>query len=154
MTKRIPKKLQHSSADIARALSLFSAVRRIMRSRLAKGMRLDPSTWLQIETMKFICDNEEPKMKDIADYLSITAPSATALVGGLIKCGLVTSSAGQGDRRTSRLVLTKKGKTELKSAISRGIRHLRGLFAALSPSDLSAFSSTLERIKEKSVKAS
>lgn len=144
---RATKKTPHASSDIARAISLFFAVRGRMRTRLAQGRKLDPSTWLRIETMKFIADHDEPKMKDVADYLSITAPSATSLVGTLVKSGFVTSSAGRSDRRTSRLVLTAKGKTELKSAMTRGTKHLASLFAVLSDAELAAFSASLERIK-------
>lgn len=141
----------HSSKEVAYAASLFFAVRRIMRTRLAKGKKLDPSTWLRIETMKFIADHDGPKMKDVADYLSITAPSATSLVGGLIKSGFVMCSTDGRDRRTSRLALTKRGKAELKSAIAHGIRRLGGLFAALSKTELAVFVAALERLKETSV---
>jgi DNA-binding MarR family transcriptional regulator len=148
---RTTSKQTHSSSDIARAISLFFAVRGIMRTRLAAGSKFDPSTWLRIETMKFIADHDEPRMKDVADYLSITAPSATSLVSGLVKSGFVTSSAGKSDRRTSRLILTAKGKRELKLAMVRGTKRLASLFAALSGKELAAFSASLERIKETSV---
>ena len=148
---RSTKKTPHAARDIRRAISLFFAVRRTMRTAFAQGKKLDPSTWLRIETMKFIMDHDEPKMKDVADYLSITAPSATSLVGTLVKSGFVASSAGRSDRRTSRLVLTPKGKTELKSAMIRGTKHLASLFAVLSDKELAAFSAALERIKGSSV---
>jgi len=119
-----------------------------MRTTLAKGKKVDPSTWLRIETMKFIADHNEPMMKDIADHLSITAPSATSLVNGLVQSKLVTSSTGRHDRRTARLVLTKKGEIELKKAISRGIKQLQELFVVLSGAELAAFTRALERIKE------
>lgn len=129
-------------------MSLFSAVRRIMRARFAQGKKLDPSTWLQIETLKFIADHDKPKMKDIADYLSITAPSATSLVGELVKSELVTSYTDRRDRRSSRLVLTKKGRSELTKAVARGRRILGGLFSILSEEEFAAFTHALERIKE------
>ncbi len=151
MTKTTTRKrATHSSHDVARAISLFFAVRGIMRTKLAKGKVCDPSTWLRIETMKFIADHDTPKMKDVADYLSITAPSATSLVGALVKAGFVTNAADRHDRRTARLLLTKKGKAELKAALARGTRLLGGLFAALSSAELAAFARTLERIKMES----
>ena len=144
---RAAKKMPHAARDIAQAISLFFAVRGIMRTKFAQGKKLDPSTWLRIETMKFIADHDAPKMKDVADYLSITAPSATSLVGGLVKSGFVAYAADTSDRRTSRLVLTAKGKAELKSAMTRGTKHLRSLFAVLSDKELAAFSAALARIK-------
>lgn len=129
-------------------MSLFFAVRRIVRTKLAQGKKYDPSAWLRVETLKFIADSGEPKMKDVADYLSITAPSATALIGGLMKSGLVASATDKRDRRTSRLTLTAKGKRELKKSVARGTEILGGLFAALSETELTAFTGALERLKE------
>ena len=142
------KKRTHSAKEIARTLSLFFAVRRIMRTKFASGKKIDPSTWLRIETMKFIADHGEPNMKDVAGYLSITAPSATSLIRGLVESGFVTCSADVRDKRTSRLVLTPKGKAELKTTGARSVRIVGELFSILSEAELAAFSSTLERIKK------
>ncbi|MBU6490868.1 winged helix DNA-binding protein [Patescibacteria group bacterium] len=150
MKKRALQKKSHSPNDVVRAISLFSAVRRIMRARIAEGRKLDPSTWLQIETMKFIMDHGMPKMRELADHLSITAPSATSLVGGLVKNKLVVCTIDRRDRRASRLTLTAKGKSKLKKAITRGTQLLSGLFAVLSEPELTAFMDALERIKEQS----
>ena len=141
---------KHSAADVARATSLFFAVRRIVRTKLAEGRKFDPSTWLRVETLKFIADRDEPKMKDVADYLSITAPSATSLVNGLARSGFVTSRADRRDKRASRLALSAKGKIELKKSVTRGTKVLSGLFAALSDTELDAFVAALERIKKSS----
>ncbi len=137
----------HSSHDIARAMSLFSTVRRIMRTKLARDEKFDPSTWLRIETMKFILEQEKPKMKDIANYLSITAPSATSLIGELVKDGFVTSCIDRRDRRALRLMLTKKGKIELEKAIVHGVRILSELFSTLSETEFLSFINVLEQIK-------
>ncbi len=150
MKKRVSRK--HASADVAHAISLFFAVRRLMNTTFARGKKLDPFTWLRIETMKFIEEHHKPKMKDIADYLSITAPSATSLVNGLVKSGLIASDIDRRDRRTSRLMLTKAGKEELTKAIARGTKLLGGLFSVLSEAELDAFNSALERLQKTGVK--
>jgi DNA-binding MarR family transcriptional regulator len=98
--------------------------------------------------MKFIADHTKPKMKDLADYLSITAPSATALINELVKDGFVACTADKSDRRASRLALTMKGKTELKKAITRGMKLLGGLFSGLSKTELTAFTHALEHIRK------
>ena len=146
------KKQAHSSQDIAEVTSLFFAVRRIMRTALAKDKKFEPSTWPQIETMKFIAENDKSKMKDIADYLFITAPSATSLVNGLVKSGFVTSRTDRTDRRASRLVLTPKGKIELKKTVARGLKVFSGLFSVLSQAEMEQFTRTLERIKKESAR--
>ena len=138
---------QNGSRDIARAISLFFAVRGMMRTKFAGGTKLDPSSWLRIETMKFISDHAASNMKDIAHYLSITAPSATSLIRGLVKSGLVEYGIDQQDRRILRLKLTIKGKAELASAIIRGRRRLRSLFLVLSDDELRSFIDALQKIR-------
>ncbi len=133
-------------------MSLFFGVRRLIRTELAKGKRVDPSTWVQMETMKFIADHDKPKMKDVADYLSITAPSATSLIRGLVESGLVTHATDTRDKRTARLALTVRGKAELTAATTRNMRVLGGLFSTLSKAELAAFTASLERVKEKVTK--
>ena len=128
-------------------MSLFFSVRRIVRTKLAAGKKYDPSAWLRVETLKFIADSGEPKMKDVADYLSITAPSATSLIGGLMRSGLVASATDKRDRRTLRLTLTVKGRRELKRSLARGMEILGGLFATLSEKELAAFTDALEQLK-------
>jgi DNA-binding MarR family transcriptional regulator len=150
MVRHTSRTQEHSSEDVAYATSLFFAVRRIMRTAFAKNKKLDPSTWLRIETMKFIAENEKSKMKDIAEYLSITAPSATSLMNGLVKNGLVVGRTDRDDRRASQLVLTKKGKAELKKATTLGLRIFCELFSVLSEKELAAFIHALERIKKES----
>jgi DNA-binding MarR family transcriptional regulator len=145
MAKQTSQK--HTSHDVAKAVSLFFAVRGVIRTKLAKGRRLDPTTWLRIETMKFIADHDKPKMKDIAEYLSITAPSATSLVGGLVKSGFVAHAADSRDKRTSRLTLTLKGSAELKRALVRGGKILGTVFETLSKKELIAFTHALEQIQ-------
>jgi len=139
----------HDPRDIERVISLFFAVRGVMRTRLAQGKRLDPSAWLRLETLKFIRDRAEPPMmKDIADHLSITAPSATSLVCGLAKSGWVERTRDARDHRSSRLALTRSGRAYLARTFTRGQALLAALFAPLSPADLAVFTRALERIRD------
>jgi len=121
----------------------------MMRAMLAKRAKVDPTTWPRIETLQFIADHPSPKMKDVAEHLSISAPSATALVNGLVTRGLVTHVTDIHDRRSIRLALTKKGRSELKRIITHGTRLLGELFSVLSPAELTRFVATLERLRGK-----
>ncbi len=131
-----------------RAASLFFAVRGVVRTKLAQGKQLDPSAWLRVETLKFIADHDKPSMRDIAAFLSITAPSATSLVGALMREGVVKRSTSRTDRRASELSLTPKGKALLAKKVARGTKLLGEIFSALSPAELAAFSRALERMKD------
>lgn len=146
------KSQTHSAQTVEEAVSLFFSVKQIIRTHLAQGKKRNPSAWLRIETLKFIADHHEPQMKDIADYLSITAPSTTSLVAGLVADGLVVSHADPSDRRSSRLALTKKGKAELLKNMARGMKLLEELFSVLSEKELKNFTAALARIQEKNSK--
>lgn len=137
---------QHSKDDIVRAVSRFFAVRSLIRTRVAGGARADASTWLRLEVLKFIGGHDAPRIKDVAEYLSVTAPSATALVRNLLRDKLVARKTDPQDRRTARLALTKKGRRFLASAAAHGAARLEGFFDALSERELERFISYLERI--------
>ena len=130
-----------------RAASNFFAVRGAIRTRFAQGKRLDPSKWLRVETMRFIETRDRPSMSAVAEYLSITAPSATSLIRGLVTDGLVRRTVNPRDRRASELALTEKGQTELKTTMRRGTTILAEIFGTLSHAELEAFTETLERIR-------
>ena len=144
-----PRKLStHDKKAVAQAGTLFFLVRGLVRTRLAQGRRLDPYAWLHIETLVYIRDHAGLSMKDIADYLSITAPSATSLVNALAKKGLVERRIDPRDKRALRVYLTKKGKEKLLETVKKGMEVLGELFAPLSSAELAAFTRALERIKE------
>ncbi|MGH7175552.1 MAG: MarR family winged helix-turn-helix transcriptional regulator [Minisyncoccia bacterium] len=144
----------HEPSSVARAATLLFRVRGQMRSRLAQGKRLDPYQWLRIETLVYIRDHEGCSMKDIATHLSITAPSATSVVDGLMRLRLLERRADPADKRVMRLYLSRAGRAKLKRAVARGTRLLGGLFATLSPTELTKFTRLLGRIEEGSRGAS
>jgi DNA-binding MarR family transcriptional regulator len=138
----------HDPRKLSRAISRFFEVRGLVRTKLAHGKKLDPSAWLRVETVKFIADKGNPRAKDVADYLSITAPSATSLLSGLARSGIIERRPDPADRRVQRVALTRKGKSLLEKKLARGAAILGELFAPLSDAELEAFTRTLERILE------
>jgi len=137
---------KHSSRDIAHAASLFFRVRGLVRQKLAQGRKLDPFAWLHIETLIYIRDHKGPSMHAVADYLSITAPSATSLVAALRRAGLVACHADPRDKRAARLALTVKGKKVLERSVARGTRILGEIFAPLSVAELAGLMRALSNI--------
>jgi DNA-binding MarR family transcriptional regulator len=65
-------------------------------------------TFPQIETLRFIVENKNPTMKDIAEYLRVSAPSATSAIEHLSHKKLVKRLVDKKDRRTVRITLTPK----------------------------------------------
>jgi len=139
-------KKSHSDSEIARVATLFFILRGLIRSRLLTGNGVEPYAWLRIETLTYVRDQKAPSMSDIAQYFSITAPSATSLINALVKSGLVTRTVDARDKRASRISLTKEGRRMLAETQKRGLEVLGGLFAPLAKPELRAFTGALERI--------
>jgi DNA-binding MarR family transcriptional regulator len=62
----------------------------------------------QMDAISFIAERNRTTMKEIAEYLKIAPPSATAMIETMRKHGLVTRAADKRDRRTIRVELTGK----------------------------------------------
>gem|GEM_PF-671372 len=146
MAKKTSSDSKHASRDVENAISLFFAVRGLMRAKFAQGKKLNPYAWLHVETMIFIREQEGPSMRVIAGHLAITAPSATSLLSALVKGGLVRRARDARDARASRLYLTKKGAMFLATTQVHGRKVFAELFSVLSPRELAMLSTLLKRV--------
>jgi DNA-binding MarR family transcriptional regulator len=109
--------------QISRIVGLIFAVRHLMHEKIAREKEKKVS-FLHVITLCFI-KSKKPTMKEIADYLAITAPSATALVNNLIKDKIVAREEKENDRRIVRAMITKKGEAYLKSSAEEVSRRIR-----------------------------
>lgn len=78
-----------------------------------------PSSYLHLETLRYIKEANTTGMSDVADYLRIAAPSATALVNTLVKDGYLLRKPDAGDRRRVNLAVSAKGERLLSDAVAR-----------------------------------
>ena len=77
--------------------------------------KCDEISFLNVRTLLFVQENTEPTMKDIADFLAITPPSATSLIDHYVKLGQLERILDKNDRRIVRLKITSQGKQILKN---------------------------------------
>lgn len=100
--------------SLNKIVSLIFIAKRLFHEQITdeKGKSF---SFLQLNTLRFI-KRKKPLMKDIADYLSITPPSATSLVNTLIRFGLVKRVLDPKDRRMVKIAITKKGAKYLKES--------------------------------------
>ncbi|HUC89095.1 MAG TPA: MarR family transcriptional regulator [Candidatus Paceibacterota bacterium] len=92
-----------------------------------------------IDTLSYIADSGTPSMKEIADHLKITPPSATAIVETMQKKNLITRVTNNKDRRTIRVSLTPKAWKFFKSLHSRKIIIINKMLSKLNDSDRKQF---------------
>jgi DNA-binding MarR family transcriptional regulator len=67
-------------------------------------------TGVQLMTLHFIKHNDNCKISDIANFLSVSPPDATRIVETLVKKEFVERINDEKDRRIIRLKTTRKGK--------------------------------------------
>ena len=85
---------------------------------LRKEAKNLPLTIPQIETLRFVIENEDSTMKDVAKHLYITAPSATAMIEHLFAKKLARRILDPADRRAVHIVPTPKA-IELFSSLKK-----------------------------------
>lgn len=98
--------------QISQIINLIFNVRQLLHEKLASG-KDGKVSFLQMITMLYI-KKKKPLMKEVADYLAITPPSATSVVNSLIEEGNIMRVLDPEDRRIVRVAITKKGEKALR----------------------------------------
>jgi MarR family transcriptional regulator, 2-MHQ and catechol-resistance regulon repressor len=98
-------------------VSLFFSASREIKHKMDLSSPLFQLPLAHTETLRLISEQKRVPMKQVADFLAITPPSATALIGHLVKSGYVSRSANKSDRRNVYLSLTKKGEMVMQQAV-------------------------------------
>ena len=133
MQSALPKSVNTSSnGSIKRnqLLPLMFEMGRLLKREICSD-NVDVLSFLHIETLRYIEEEGTPSMRDIAEYLKIAPPSATALINSFVKDGILERASDAADRRVVRLQLSAKGHKTLTEtmqkraeAFSRVVAHL------------------------------
>lgn len=91
-------------------LDLIMIFRRNILESLKRESFGHDLTFSQAEVLNFIGPSGKETMKNIANYLRITPPSATEVVAEMEKKGLVIRKSDKNDRRVVSIVLTASAK--------------------------------------------
>lgn len=129
--------------------SLFFLIGRNMRQRNAENCvhnSKEHLTFSQLEALKFIKEHKNPLMKEVANHLSIAAPSLTPLVDELEKRCLVERGSLENDRRAVLIFLTKKGEDLMEKISKIRAEHMRYIFSKLTINEQEALIKILEKI--------
>jgi len=129
---------------------MFNMGRVLNKQYLEENKRKNRLSALQLETLRFIRENREVLMKDLAGHLFITPPSATSLINDLIKAKLVGRMAHKQDRRIIGISLTLMGKQVLISSLKKKMENAGKIIDKLSSREKQALLKILEKLsKEK-----
>ncbi len=104
-------------------ISLIFATRRILHEQLTVQTG-ENFSFLQFTTLRFIKE-KKPLMKEVADFLAITPPSATSLIRTLAQSDMIRRNADKNDRRIIRLEITVKGEVQMKKWREKMAKHMK-----------------------------
>ena len=130
--------------DIDEFIDLIFVINRLTKEGL-ENEKGSPS-YIQLQALSFISRQEKPIIKNLAEYLNITAPSATFLINNLIKLELVNRLHNTQDKRMVHLVISKKGKKELAKSFLKSKKHLYKKLSLLSARERKSFILILKKI--------
>jgi DNA-binding MarR family transcriptional regulator len=94
-------------------ISLIFNANRLIREGMGKHGNVDPFSLAQFKVLTLVFEKGSPTMKEIADSLYITSPSATSIINHLVTEKELQRVFDKEDRRIVRLTLTAKGKKTL-----------------------------------------
>ncbi len=122
---------QKESAD--ELISLLLGVIRSLHSHLNKKHYLDllRVSPLKIQVLDYVKNHRNPLMKNVADFLSITPPSATSLINGMVREQFLARCFDSQDRRSVRLRITTGGEKILRRGFKQMTRHMKEIFSCL-----------------------
>ncbi len=113
----------------------FLAFRHMMTSQLlteAKGFGLSLS---HFEVIMFLAHSGEASMKEIAEIMHITPPSASALVDTLVEKKLVKRTPSEEDRRTIHIYLNPEAHKLMISVHKKKVAVFKKLLSKLNGED-------------------
>jgi DNA-binding MarR family transcriptional regulator len=101
------------NTNIEQLISMIFTISRLIRGRIENQEKTGHFSHFQLQILRYITKKGNPSMKEIADYLHVTSPSATSLVNNLMKTKLIERVYDKDDRRFVRLSITLKGRKTL-----------------------------------------
>ncbi|MGO8947711.1 MAG: MarR family winged helix-turn-helix transcriptional regulator [Ktedonobacterales bacterium] len=102
----------------------------------------------QLKVMMILAGHPGMTISQIAESLSISKPSTSILVDGLVQQGLAHRAEDESDRRRTLVTLTTAG-NDLTTRLHQGsIERLVQWYSALAPDDLAALRHGLEALAE------
>ncbi len=117
-----------------------------MRCKMGELSRKDHVNWLQIHALFMINEHGGPTMKELAQTLMVTAPTATSFVNRLVRNKLVDRKADPKNRKLVRLRITTAGRKLMQQKIKERQASMRTIISVLPTKDQNDLIRILERV--------
>jgi DNA-binding MarR family transcriptional regulator len=135
---------------VDRIMGATLGISRTLRQKMACKAD-EHGNMLQIHALVHIREKEGMTMKEMADYLKITSPSATSFVNRLVKLGWVQRITDAKNRKLVRLKVSPAGMRMLESKMAERkaeMRQVLSLLPSQDQKDLARILSTLSTALE------
>lgn len=116
-------------------VEVIFTTKRIVKEKYARKHRLDPLSFFRMRCLYYIRDHGRPTMREVANFLDVTPPSATSVINHLVAGGQVRRVLNAKDRRVVRLCLTQKGQACLDQNMEKMKTGLRQMLSFLDKTD-------------------
>lgn len=117
------------------------------RSRGAAGERFD-ITFAQGNVIMAIAERNEVSLKELADILHVSPPSASGMVDRLMEMGLLVREQSAMDRREVRIRLSADGRYHFEEMEAQILECITELLAKLGPTYSAQWCGVYDRIGE------
>lgn len=128
---------------------LLEVVPMVMKE-IRSQMRSQGSTDLtvpQFRTLAFVNRNLGSPLCKVADHMGLTSPSASTLVDGLIKRGMMTREDQPDNRRRVRLVVTSRGRAILEASRRGTMEYLAKKLSSVSADNREVIFKAMETLR-------
>lgn len=115
------------------------------------GKTHDPLSMGHFKILRFIDEKGLPTMRDVAEELRITPPTATVMVDGLIAKKFVRRAADRKDRRRILLQITPAGKDVLAEQEACFKKRVTGVLSCLNATERKQFEQILSKIANSAI---
>jgi len=137
-----------TEADVDKLISLVFTVSHRIRERLKDTDEPHRLSAEQLESLRYIREQGRPLMKDVAAYLGITPPSATALIDILVEGEYIERGVDEDDRRAVRLTITPAGEVALEAGFKEIIARMRRVLHDLDEADRESLLAMLTKLSD------
>ncbi len=133
-----------TSSDKIIALTLD--IGRLMRQKMMELSQKHGVNIQQLHALLMVAEHEGITMKEFADALHVTSPSATSFAERLVRLGWVARKHDQENRKRIHLNLTPKGKLLLQNKMRERARIMKSIISHLPSHDQREFARILTQL--------
>jgi DNA-binding MarR family transcriptional regulator len=146
--KPAPKKKASDSEAFEHAFDAFFAAVRRARGRAARETSTEGLTLAQYQLLAAFVDRDEYPVGELAEAGGVAPPTATRMLDGLERAGIVERAHSTEDRRRVTVRLTPEGRRLLAAKKRNVAAKRRQTFESLTPAERRSAAHLLARMAE------